>query len=141
MGDLHRKPGLDRSGMGNWWRGTLRSDGPIVRILGADSPFAERFGARGRQGIAAELLDVSDDFANGLEAIRVGNDQEVVVVREEDAPHDAKAGVALGSAQGALDRQVHLRGRSQEEPTLNRPARDLDEMTREQATQSSSHTH
>ena len=64
----------------------------------------------------------------------VGDHEKVIVVREEDAEHDPKARVPLGSAQRALYRQVHLRGRSQEKPTLNRPARDLDEMTREQAT-------
>ena len=52
---------------------------------------------------------------------------------QEDAEHDRKAGVALSSAQYALYRLVHLRGRSQEKPTLNRPASDLHEMTCEQA--------
>ena len=64
----------------------------------------------------------------------VGDDEKVVVVREENAEYDAKAIVALGPAQGPFDRQVHLGGRSQEKPTLNRFTGDLDETTREQTT-------
>ncbi len=66
--------------------------------------------------------------------LRIRDHQQVIVIRKENAQNDPKARVALRASHRAFDRQVHFRGRTHQEPTLNRPARDLDELAREQAT-------
>jgi hypothetical protein len=91
---------------------------------------------------AGELFgEVGVQEAHEIRELLLGlrDQEEVVVVGEKAAGDNLHVGVSLGSSEGALNGEVHQRGRPQKEAALNCAARDLYEAVGEQAAESSSH--